>query len=200
MLDAIASVPRELFVPDFLQASAYENRALPIDCGQTISQPYIVALMSEALQLQGDESVLEIGTGSGYQTAVLSLLARQVTTIERWEKLSQQARDRLATLNRENVTFIVGDGTVELDQNERFDGILVTAASPDLPEVYRKQLADPGRIVIPTGTESSQTLMLYSLKNGTWDTKTLCGCRFVKLIGQNAWKAPAGEQSDSQDR
>jgi len=131
VLDAIASIPRELFVPESQQPYAYENRALPIDCGQTISQPYIVALMSEALELQGNESVLEIGTGCGYQAAVLSRLAGRVTTIERWEELSRQAQKRLAKLEIDNVTFLIGDGSAELDTEERFDAIIVTAASPE---------------------------------------------------------------------
>jgi len=188
VLDAIASIPRELFVPESQQPFAYENRALPIDCGQTISQPYIVALMSEALELQGDESVLEIGTGCGYQAAVLSRLAGRVTTIERWEELSRQAQKRLTELEIDNVTFLVGDGSVELNTEERFDAIIVTAAAPALPDAYRKQLKDPGRIVIPIGEESTQSLMLYRLKNGEWKTEVLCGCRFVKLIGKNAWE------------
>ncbi len=188
VLDAIASIPRELFVPEAQQPYAYENRALPIDCGQTISQPYIVALMSEALKLQGDESVLEIGTGCGYQAAVLSRLAGRVTTIERWEELSVQAQKRLTELEIDNVTFLVGDGSVELSTEERFDAIIVTAAAPALPDAYRKQLKDPGRIIIPIGEESTQSLMLYQLKNGEWKTTHLGGCRFVKLIGKNAWQ------------
>lgn len=189
VLEAIATVPRERFVPEYQKPFAYENRALPIDCGQTISQPYIVALMTEALELQGDESVLEIGTGSGYQTAVLSRLARHVTTIERQEELSHQAKERLAELGMENITFYIGDGTEQLDTAEQFDAIIVTAASPELPEPLRKQLKDPGRIIIPTGGESIQSLKRYRLMNGRWQTDSLCDCRFVKLIGKNAWKA-----------
>ena len=188
VLEAIAAIPRERFVPKFQKPFAYENRALPIDCGQTISQPYIVALMTETLELQGDESVLEIGTGSGYQTAILSRLARHVTTIERWEELSRQAKERLDGLGIDNVTFRIGDGTEPLDTAEQFDAIIVTAASPDLPEPLRKQLNDPGRIVIPIGGESLQSLKRYRLMNGNWESDSLCDCRFVKLIGKNAWK------------
>lgn len=193
LLSVMANISRERFISDSQNSVAYENRALPIDCGQTISQPYIVALMSEAMELQGDESVLEIGTGCGYQTAILAQLAGKVTTIERWSELSVQAQKRLASLGVENVRFLIGDGTEQIEAGEAgagelFDAIMVTAAATKLPDSLKNQLKDPGRIVIPVGEESSQTLMLYKLNNGQWKSNPLCGCRFVKLIGKNAWQ------------
>lgn len=186
VLDAIERTRRDLFVPQRVRHRAYEDTALPIEFDQTISQPYIVALMTEALGLTGVETVLEVGTGSGYQTAILAQLCRTVTTIERIPSLSEAARNVLGTLNVQNVDYRVGDGTLGCADCAPFDGILVTAASPSMPEPLYGQLKTGGAMVVPVGDASIQSLQLI-LKGQSPQVRELCGCRFVKLIGEAGW-------------
>ncbi len=177
-------VPREWFVSDASRESAYEDRALGIDCGQTISQPYIVALMTEALELHGAERVLEIGTGSGYQTAVLSQLAAEVYTIERHPLLSDRTRAALSELGVRNVHLRVGDGALGWPDAAPFDRILVTAAASQLPTALWEQLAPDGILVAPIGDDSSQILQALRKRDGEPEQRILCSCRFVPLVSE----------------
>ncbi|HBN74551.1 MAG TPA: protein-L-isoaspartate O-methyltransferase [Planctomycetaceae bacterium] len=188
VLLAIQNVPRELFLPENLKSHAYENRALPIDCDQTISQPYIVALMTQALQLQPTDRVLEIGTGSGYQTAILSQLCHTVYTVERWEALGQIAQERFLQLQLSNIETAFGDGTLGWPEHAPYDAIIVTAATPSIPAAYFQQLTSGGRLVIPVGGSDIQELTLAIRGEVDWTCSTLCGCRFVKLIGEQGWQ------------
>jgi protein-L-isoaspartate(D-aspartate) O-methyltransferase len=190
VLDAIEETRRDLFVPESLQYAAYEDDALPIGEGQTISQPYIVALMTQELRLEGDETVLEIGTGSGYQAAILARLARRVVTIERLERLSERARRVLSELAVTNVEFLVGDGTLGNPERGPYDRVIVTASAPAIPEPLYDQLKLGGLIVAPVGDESSQELVVLEKTPAGPRFTPLCGCRFVKLIGKAGW-APA---------
>jgi protein-L-isoaspartate(D-aspartate) O-methyltransferase len=188
VLAAMGKVQRHLFVSDPLQDRAYEDCALPIGEGQTISQPYMVALMTELLELKGHEKVLEIGTGSGYQSAVLSLLASEVFTVERVELLALRARRLMEKLEYANVHIIVSDGTAGLPQESPFDGIIVTAGAPEIPQQYIDQLKDNGRLVIPVGSRYSQ--ILYNIRKTFEGIKTSfsTACVFVPLIGESGWK------------
>jgi protein-L-isoaspartate(D-aspartate) O-methyltransferase len=188
VLAAMACVPRHLFVPEELCAQAYEDRALPIEEGQTISQPFIVALMAQALALAGDERVLEIGAGSGYAAAVLSLLAAEVYTIERWPALAATAERRLHDLGYRNVHVFVGDGTAGLPEYAPFNAIVVAAASPWAPRPLREQLADGGRLIIPVGGRDEQLLLRLTRHGDEVRTERLSGVRFVPLIGAHAWE------------
>jgi protein-L-isoaspartate(D-aspartate) O-methyltransferase len=189
VLAALRAVPRELFVPPHLAETAYEDRALPIGSDQTISQPYMVAVMTQALDLTPSSRVLEIGTGSGYQAAVLSQLAREVTTIERRPELAEQARARLATLGCDNVTVIVADGTDGWAEGAPYDAILVTAGAPHVPEPLIAQLADAGRLVIPVGTSREQDLITIE-RHGDRLTQTSGErCVFVPLVGRFGWSS-----------
>ncbi len=190
VLDAIEETRRELFVPETLRHAAYEDDALPIGEGQTISQPYIVALMTQELRLSGDETVLEIGTGSGYQTAILARLARRVVTIERLERLSERARRVLSELGVTNVEYTVGDGTLGNPERGPYDRIIVTASAPAVPEPLYEQLKPGGLIVAPVGDESTQDLVAVEKTPAGLRTTPLCGCRFVKLIGAAGWAPP----------
>jgi protein-L-isoaspartate(D-aspartate) O-methyltransferase len=184
VLAAMGSVPRHLFVPEPLRASAYQDRPLPIGAGQTISQPYIVALMSELLQLKGEESVLEIGTGSGYQAAVLSQLAREVFSIEILPALSMEAGRLLARLGYKNIQLKVGDGFFGWREKAPFDAILLTAAAPKLPEPLWQQLREGGRLVMPLGEErGEQRLMRFTKVAGRRVAEDLTGVLFVPLRG-----------------
>lgn len=194
VLHAMLTVPREEFVPAGLRDSAYDDCALPIGHGQTISQPFTVAFMIEALQLRGDERVLEIGTGSGYAAAVLSLVAREVYTIERIPELAAAAADRLERLGYRNVHVKVADGTLGLPEAAPFDGIIVTAGAPELPTPYREQLAPGGRIVIPIGdSPRSQLMYRYTRENGTFTSECLGGFAFVPLVGQHGWEEESAQ-------
>ncbi len=188
VLEAMEAVPRHLFVEEGLYAQAYNDYPLPIGEKQTISQPFMVALMTESLGLKGTERVLEIGTGSGYQTAVLSLLAERVYSIERISTLAARARRILDDLHCTNVIIRVADGTLGLAEEAPFDAIIVTAASPDVPEAYMNQLAEGGRLVIPVGTEFVQELVRITKRRGSFVRESLGGCRFVKLVGKNGWQ------------
>jgi len=188
VIQAMLKVPRHLFVPPSLRDQAYGDFPLPIGEGQTISQPYIVALMTEALELKGNERVLEIGTGSGYQTAILAELALWVYTIERYATLQEKAKAILLELGYKNISFKVGDGTLGWKDAAPFEAIIVTAAAPEIPPPLIEQLAEGGRIVIPVGDEFSQMLIKGVKRGGRLHTKTLEPVRFVKLIGAYGFK------------
>jgi protein-L-isoaspartate(D-aspartate) O-methyltransferase len=193
VLEVIQNTPRDRFVPAEHQQHAYANDALPIGHAQTISQPYIVALMTQAAKLTGNETVLEIGTGSGYQAAVLSQLCRQVVTIERIAELAEPARQRLAELGDDNITFYIGDGTLGCPEHAPYDAILVTAAAPDIPQPLYQQLRDGGRLIIPVGSEISQELQRITKTESGPKIEKLCDCRFVKLIGEAGWQSEEWE-------
>jgi protein-L-isoaspartate(D-aspartate) O-methyltransferase len=188
VLDAIQHTRRDLFVPERMRQYAYEDDALPIGHAQTISQPYIVALMTQAAELTGNEIVLEVGTGSGYQAAILSQLCRQVVTIERIAELAEPARRVLEELGVENVTFVTGDGTLGCPEFAPYDAILVTAAAPMTPAPLYEQLKIGGRLIIPVGSEEMQELECVVKTEDEPEIHPLCGCRFVKLIGEHGWR------------
>ena len=188
VIDAMRRVPRHLFVDEALRDRAYDDSPLPIGEKQTISQPYMVALMSEALQLEGSESVLEVGTGSAYQTAVLAKLARRVFSIERIESLAARARGILDGLGIGNVEIKVGDGSLGWRAKAPFEAILVTAGSPIVPGPLVEQLAPGGRLVIPVGERACQELLrVRSSHNGGTTREELVECRFVDLQGAFGW-------------
>ncbi|HEU5013599.1 MAG TPA: protein-L-isoaspartate(D-aspartate) O-methyltransferase [Roseiflexaceae bacterium] len=195
VLDAMAQVPRHMFVPSEVREHAYEDRALPIHEGQTISQPFIVALMAQALDLKGDERLLEIGTGSGYAAAVLSKLVGEVYTMERWPSLAQSAERRLRELGCKNVHVIAADGSAGLPEYAPFDAITVAAASPWVPRPLREQLGDGGRLVIPVGGREDQYLLRLTRQDVQIKVEKLSGVRFVPLIGKHAWEESAGENN-----
>lgn len=182
VLRAMSRVPRHVFVPGSLQGFAYADEPLPIGGGQTISQPYIVAYMTEALGLSGGERVLEVGTGSGYQTAVLAEVAAEVWTIELDPDLAAAAGERLDSLGYRNIRFRVGDGNAGWPEAAPFDGILVTAAPPEVPVALERQLADGGRMIVPVGRES-QELVLVRRDGWAFPRRGLIGVRFVPLVG-----------------
>jgi len=187
VLAVMERVPRHLFVDEQLQAMAYDDSALAIGEGQTISQPYMVAVMTELLELKGDEKVLEIGTGSGYQSAILSKLASEVFTLERIKVLAEKARIHLQAQNCTNVHVIVSDGTTGLPEHSPYDGIIVTAAAPHIPQKYIEQLKVGGRLVIPVGSRFSQILYkIVKTPEGTSSSEST-PCVFVPLIGKNGW-------------
>jgi len=188
VLDAMGKIPRDRFVDEALAGEAYNDHPLPIGHKQTISQPYMVALMTEALALKGDEKVLEIGTGSGYQTAILAQLAEKVYTVERIRVLMVKARTLLAELECNNVLFKAYDGTLGWQEHAPYDAIMVTAGAPSIPEPLLEQLAEGGRLLIPIGDRSSQDLMRITKKKGKYLQENLGGCRFVNLIGLHGWK------------
>ncbi|HDI11920.1 MAG TPA: protein-L-isoaspartate(D-aspartate) O-methyltransferase [Candidatus Acetothermia bacterium] len=187
VLAAMERVPRHLFVPEPLRTWSYEDRPLPIGHEQTISQPYIVALMTEALGLTGQEKVLEIGTGSGYQTAILCELSREVFSIERIPELAEGARKRLEELGYGNVRIRVGDGTLGWPEEAPFDRIIVTGALPRIPEPLWEQLAEGGRLVAPIGPRGEQFLYVVSKERGKPRRRVLCPCSFVPIIGAKGW-------------
>jgi len=189
VLEVIRKVKRELFIPASLRDRAYGNYPLPIGENQTISQPYIVALMTQALDLKPTDKVLEIGTGSGYQTAILAELAGMVYSIERLEVLANRARTTLYSLGYNNIYIIVGDGTLGLPEYAPYDKIIVTAAAPRVSDVLLSQLRNGGKMVIPVGNRFVQDLKLIEKAlNGRVYKTSLGGCRFVPLIGKEGWK------------
>ncbi len=190
VLAAMAAVPREEFVPQEFRQRAYEDAPLPIGEGQTISQPYIVAAMTAALQLEGNGRVLEIGTGCGYQAAILSHLAKVVFTIESRSGLASSATARLDRLGFENVHVHCGDGTLGLPELAPFDAILVAAAAPAVPEPLRAQLAEGARLILPVGDAENQELLRIERHGNSFETLTLEACRFVPLIGRHGCKEP----------
>jgi protein-L-isoaspartate(D-aspartate) O-methyltransferase len=188
VLAAMLSVPRHEFVPAELADEAYSDRPLPIGHAQTISQPFMVAAMAEALELSGGERVLEIGAGSGYQAAVISLLAREVHTVEMHEDLAVESGERLRRLGYANVHMHVGDGTLGWPDEAPFEAILVTAAAPEIPPPLAAQLAEGGRLIIPVGTTEEQRLLRAEKRDNALATRPLYHCRFVPLIGKFGWK------------
>jgi len=184
VLKVVAEVPREEFVPPSYQSQAYTDGPLPIGLGQTISQPYIVALMTQELRLDRKCDVLEIGTGSGYQTAVLAKLAKKVYTIERFAELSESAQAVLSRLGIGNVEFFVGDGSCGWPQQRTFERIMITAAVPRIPDPLAEQLADGGIMVAPVGADGVQTLMVYEKRAGKITERFICDVRFVRLLGE----------------
>lgn len=187
ILAAMLEVPRHLFVDDALRGRAYGDHPLPIGAGQTISQPYIVAYMTQALQLTGTEKVLEIGTGSGYQAAILSRLCSQVYTVERINSLLAGARKTFDQLRYYNIRSKLDDGTIGWPENGPYDAIIVTAGGPVIPEPLIAQLADPGRLVMPVGSQHVQDLQLLEKKEGQVVVTNLVSVRFVDLVGEYGW-------------
>lgn len=187
VLEAFRKVPRHRFVPETDQSRAYQDHPLSIGAGQTISQPYMVALMSQCLALGGWETVLEIGTGSGYQTAMLAELAESVYTVERIEELSTRAEGILADLGYPNISFRVGDGTLGWPEAGPFDRIIVTAAAPHIPETLKCQLVDGGSLVVPVGPREGQQLMVIRRDGEDYPQTNVCACIFVKLIGEEGF-------------
>jgi protein-L-isoaspartate(D-aspartate) O-methyltransferase len=197
VLAAMERVPREEFIPEPLRPQAYEDRALPVGLGQTISQPYTVAFMAQAANLRGDERVLEVGTGSGYGAAVLSQLAAEVFTIERWPDLAQAASDRLRRLGCHNVHTRLGDGSLGWADCSPFDAIVVTAAAERLPDALRQQLAPHGRIIIPIDEPGGgQTMFRFTRSDGTFDEERLGAFVFVPLVCDSVKNGDAALQSE----
>ncbi|KIH77402.1 protein-L-isoaspartate(D-aspartate) O-methyltransferase [Geoalkalibacter ferrihydriticus] len=189
VLDAMLQVPRHLFVEQALADQAYGDYPLPIGQRQTISQPYMVAVMTEALQLKGGEKILEVGTGSGYQAAVLARIAGRVYSVERIPELARRARRILDQIGCTNVNVKVTDGTFGWEEQQPFDGIIVTAGAPSIPRSYLDQLGPGGRLVIPVGSLGSQVLMRVTKSGeGRFEEERLLDCRFVPLIGGNGWQ------------
>lgn len=188
VMEAMRKVERHLFVPENLRYQAYQDSPLPIGEGQTISQPYMVAWMTELLSLKGDEKVLEVGTGSGYQAAILGELAREVHTIEKNEYLARQAESRLRSMGYHNINVYIGDGTLGIPEQAPFDGIIVTAGSPHIPQPLLEQMQDGGRLVIPVGPSGMQMLVLVVRRGSRYEKKELGGCVFVPLVGKHGWK------------
>lgn len=188
VLEAFNKVPRHLFVDGAMYAQAYDDNALPIGNGQTISQPYVVALMTELLELEKDEKILEIGTGSGFQTALLAQFSRRVYTIERIKVLSDTSRKRLRDMGYVNIIFKQGDGSIGWPQHGPFNKIIVTAGAPVLPETLIQQLAIGGRMVIPTGNRDRQDLVLYKKTEKGVEKSIATQVVFVPLIGNQGWK------------
>jgi protein-L-isoaspartate(D-aspartate) O-methyltransferase len=189
VLAAFSKVPREEFVAPELRENAYEDRPLSIGCSQTISQPFIVAYMLQAADVGPDDHVLELGTGSGYQTALLAELAKDVVSLERHPALAETARERLNRLGYSNVEIIAGDGTLGYADHAPYDVILVSAAAPHVPQALIDQLAENGRLVIPVGVRQSQNLVLVRRTPQGIQTSRLEGCAFVPLIGAQGFQA-----------
>ncbi|MBM4276610.1 MAG: protein-L-isoaspartate(D-aspartate) O-methyltransferase [Deltaproteobacteria bacterium] len=188
VIAAMKKVPRHLFVEEALQSQAYNDRPLPIGEKQTISQPYMVALMTEAMELKGRERVLEIGAGSGYQTAILAELTQEVFSVERIRPLAIRARKLLYDLGYFNVEIKIFDGTYGWAEKGPFDAIIVTAGSPDIPQPLYDQLSMGGRLVIPVGNSDIQDLFRITKTEEGMKKENLGGCRFVKLIGRYGWE------------
>lgn len=187
LLEVLARVPRHLFVPDELASHAYDDRALGIGEKQSISQPYMVAAMTDYLELRGDERVLEVGSGSGYQAAILAELAKEVVTVEKNISLAESARTRLASLGYQNIRVETGDGTWGWPDAAPFDAILVAAAAPSVPEPLIAQLAEGGRMIIPVGQSDKQILVRIRKRAGEVVPEKLFACQFVPLRGRYGW-------------
>lgn len=184
VLDAMGKVPRHEFVNSGMMDLAYEDRPLQIGMGQTISQPFMVAIMTEALALTGPEKILEIGTGSGYQAAILAELAKEVYSIERIDALSIRARRALHKLLYQNIHFRIGDGTLGWPEEAPFDRIIITAANPHIPLPLTEQLNESGRLILPLGEDFTQILTLVEKKGNRLESSSICGCVFVPLVGK----------------
>lgn len=190
VIDAMQKLPRHLFVQEAMASQAYNDTSLPIGEKQTISQPYMVAIMTEMLELSGKERVLEIGTGSGYQAALLSCLANRVYTIERIPSLAAKARKLFDTLGLTNISMKIDDGTVGWASEAPFDAIIVTAGAPDIPQALLGQLLPEGRLLVPVGDHSAQMLTLVKkTDDGGYSFEKSTPCRFVKLIGSEGWSS-----------
>ncbi len=189
VLAAMREVPRHLFIPPPYDKGAYEDCPLPIGNGQTISQPYIVALMTSLLKPKPEHTILEIGAGSGYQAAILSMLVKEVPTVERIPEVADLAKKNLAALHYTNIDVVVGDGTEGYPQNSPYDGIMITAATPQIPPPLIDQLTDAGRLVAPVGNRDVQELIVMEKMRGTVKTEPHGGVRFVPLIGEHGWSA-----------
>lgn len=190
VLEAMAAVPRELFVPEELRGRAYDDGALPIGHDQTISQPWVVAAIAQALRLAGDERLLEIGTGSGYSTAVLARLAGDVTSLERVPELAETARHRLQELGISNAEVICADGSRGHPPGVPYDAIAIHAATPEVPHSLLGQLAEGGRLVVPIATSTSDLLTVFHRRDGGLTQETIGPCRFVPLIGAEGFEPP----------
>jgi len=188
VINAMLNIPRHLFVSDKFIVNAYSDMALPTTDGQTISQPYMVAVMTELLELKKDCKVLEIGTGSGYQTAILASLSKEVFTIERIKTLSEKAQTTLSSLGYKNIYYIVGDGTLGHKENAPYDRIIVTAGAPEVPLPLKEQLADKGILIAPVGSRYSQQLIKIIKQGDKFIDKYSTGCIFVPLLGEYGWK------------
>lgn len=188
VIEAMLKVPRHEFIAPDLWSQAYNDYPLPTESGQTISQPYIVALMTELLGLSGTEKVLEIGTGAGYQTAILAELANFVYSIERFENLAMMAKKNLEKLNYKNVNIKTGDGTKGWPEFSPYDRIIVTASAPDIPKPLKEQLKESGKMVIPVGGTFGQDLILAEKLKGELKITSICGCVFVPLVGEFGWQ------------
>ena len=188
VLEAFRRVPRHLFVPEEYRSQAYEDHPIDIGAGQTISQPYMVATMTEALALRGGEKVLEIGTGSGYQTAILLALGADVYTIERLPELSARAKETLELAGFPGAHFKVGDGSLGWPEEAAFDRVIVTAGAPSMPVSLVRQLREGGSMAIPVGDEREQDLVLLWREGGLVKKKRVCSCVFVKLVGAEGWE------------
>ena len=188
VLGAFYKVERHKFIPEISRSSAYADYPLPIGEGQTISQPFIVALMTESLSLTAGEKILEVGTGSGYQAAILAELAKEVYGIERLESLAKNAQDTLASLGYTNIHIKVGDGTLGWPEEGPFDRIIVTAATPVVPRPLLEQLKDGGKLILPLGESFSQVLTLIDKKGNDFEYTNICGCVFVPLVGKYAFR------------
>lgn len=188
VLDAMSRVPRHLFVPEDLADRAYDDSPLPIGEGQTISQPFMVAWMTELLEVEEGDKVLEIGTGSGYQAAILCELAGEVLSIEKYPDLAREAEGRLRSLGYRNIRIRVGDGTVGWPEEAPFDGIMVTAGAPSVPQPLLEQLTDGGRLVIPVGPAGMQMLKAIRRRGGEYHASDEGSCVFVPLVGKFGWK------------
>lgn len=188
VLDAFAKVPREAFLPDDLADMAYVDSPVPIGEEQTISQPYIVALMTELLDLTGDEKVLEIGTGSGYQAAIIAELAKEVYSIERHAYLAKKAQQVFSRLGYTQITLKIDDGSLGWEEKAPFDRIIITAASPEIPPPLIEQLKEGGKLVLPLGDGFSQILTLATKKGNRIETSAVCSCIFVPLVGKYGCK------------
>jgi protein-L-isoaspartate(D-aspartate) O-methyltransferase len=188
VLRTMAKIPRHSFVSSKHQSAAYEDCPLSIGENQTISQPYMVAIMTQSLETNGEERVLEIGTGSGYQTAILAELAKKVFTIERIPELIRKAQEVLGKLDYQNIHFLLGDGSRGWPEHAPFDGIMVTAGAPEIPETLKSQLADGGKMVVPVGSRFSQMLYKVTRKGSRFIEEDITGCVFVPLLGEYGWK------------
>jgi protein-L-isoaspartate(D-aspartate) O-methyltransferase len=188
VLEVFSKVERHQFIPEDLRGSAYADYPVPIGEGQTISQPFIVALMTESLEIGPEDKILEIGTGSGYQAAILAELAKEVYTIERIESLAKKAEALLKDLGYNNITIKVDDGTLGWKENAPFNKIIITAASPRIPLPLTEQLAENGKLILPLGETFSQVLTLVEKKANQLKHQQICGCVFVPLVGKYGWK------------
>ena len=188
VLDAFMKIPRHLFVPQQYRAEAYQDHPIPIGYRQTISQPYIVALMTKLVNLQSSDHVLEIGTGSGYQTAILACLCQQVDTIERVPQLAQQAQQIISELGFTNIDVHVGDGTLGFSPAAPYDAIIVTAGAPQMPEPLKQQLKENGRLILPIGDRWMQELQLWVNEKGDFTKESIIPVVFVPLLGKYGWE------------